>query len=121
MLTLAETFDQMPLDTPADPLHVTAVGPLFEAASNIDGLAVIEDFNTRVTWPELLEPDGWTLVYERGGVGYWRRPGKDRDHQLRRRRPVLQLQLVDRPGDRRPRQEGRLLEVRLLRPPASRR
>jgi putative DNA primase/helicase len=37
-----------------------------------------DDYNTRTSWPELLEPHGWVLVFERSGVAYWRRPGKDR-------------------------------------------
>jgi hypothetical protein len=33
-------------------------------------------FAACTTWPEILEPSGWKLVFERGGIGYWRRPGK---------------------------------------------
>jgi len=29
-------------------------------------------FSRVVSWPEILEPCGWTLVRERDGVGYWR-------------------------------------------------
>lgn len=29
-------------------------------------------------WRTILEPHGWVLVYEKGSVGFWRRPGKDR-------------------------------------------
>lgn len=36
-----------------------------------------DDFNARATWRDVLEPWGWTWVYERGGLAYWRRPGKD--------------------------------------------
>jgi putative DNA primase/helicase len=35
-------------------------------------------FNTRATWEEILEPHGWKKTFERAGVAYWRRPGKDR-------------------------------------------
>lgn len=35
-----------------------------------------DDFNARATWGDILEPAGWTRVYERGGRTYWRRPGK---------------------------------------------
>ncbi len=34
-------------------------------------------YNRTMGWDELLEAAGWTLVYERDDVGYWRRPGKD--------------------------------------------
>lgn len=35
-----------------------------------------DDFNRRADWRTILEPHGWRLVYERGGEGFWRRPGK---------------------------------------------
>ena len=33
-------------------------------------------FNREATWEEVLEPHGWEWLYEREGVGYWKRPGK---------------------------------------------
>jgi putative DNA primase/helicase len=35
-------------------------------------------FNRAADWRMLLEPHGWTLVRAKGGVAYWRRPGKDK-------------------------------------------
>ncbi len=35
-----------------------------------------DDFDGRASWAEVLEPHGWTHVFDRGEVGYWRRPGK---------------------------------------------
>jgi hypothetical protein len=35
-----------------------------------------DDYNRRMTWPQLLEPAGWTRVFDRGDATYWRRPGK---------------------------------------------
>ena len=35
-----------------------------------------DDFNARASWAEILEPHGWTFVYQRGEESYWRRPGK---------------------------------------------
>lgn len=35
-----------------------------------------EDFNREASWPSILEPLGWTRLFERSGVTYWRRPGK---------------------------------------------
>jgi KaiC/GvpD/RAD55 family RecA-like ATPase len=36
-----------------------------------------DDYNQRVTWKQILEPLGWTVVYtNREGVTAWRRPGK---------------------------------------------
>jgi hypothetical protein len=38
-----------------------------------------DDFNAHgPDWPALLEPHGWVLACEVGGVKRWRRPGKDR-------------------------------------------
>lgn len=34
-----------------------------------------DDYEAKTDWADILEPDGWTLVYERG-TRYWRRPGK---------------------------------------------
>ena len=36
-----------------------------------------DDFNQCATWDELLQPEGWALIYERDEIGHWRRPGKD--------------------------------------------
>jgi hypothetical protein len=33
-------------------------------------------YTARTTWPEVLEPAGWSLDCIREGVTYWRRPGK---------------------------------------------
>ncbi len=35
-----------------------------------------DDYAAHTTWPELLEPHGWTRVSVSNGVTYWRRPGK---------------------------------------------
>ena len=37
-----------------------------------------DDFNQRVTWPEVLEPHGWRRIFSRGDTTYWRRPGKEK-------------------------------------------
>lgn len=37
-----------------------------------------DEFNERgPSWPELLEEHGWSKVFQRGQIEYWRRPGKD--------------------------------------------
>jgi putative DNA primase/helicase len=36
-----------------------------------------DDFARRTSWAEILEPHGWRLVFTRGSVAFWRRPGKD--------------------------------------------
>lgn len=35
------------------------------------------DYNARGEWGDLLPTYGWTVVYTRDGVTYWRRPGKE--------------------------------------------
>lgn len=39
-----------------------------------------EDYERRGDWSALLRAHGWTLACERGGVGYWARPGKTDGH-----------------------------------------
>jgi len=37
-----------------------------------------DDYNERASWRDILEPHGWRFIFERSGVWYLRRPGKDR-------------------------------------------
>lgn len=37
-----------------------------------------EDYDARSDWADILQPEGWTFVYQHGQTRYWRRPGKDR-------------------------------------------
>jgi hypothetical protein len=69
ILALARTFDEMPESLP----NVGFGGPPRSGR-------LIDDFNERTTWRELLEPDGWTLAHQRGSICYWRRPVKDRGY-----------------------------------------
>lgn len=72
---LARSFDEAPeAPRPTDPAGDGATAG--RHGSWPDTLSPWEDYRARTTWGELLV--GWTLVYERGGVQYWRRPGKDR-------------------------------------------
>jgi putative DNA primase/helicase len=58
--------------------HGTATVPPTPKAGHGPGLTAGDDFDQHgPDWPELLEPHGWTAVYHRGGVTYWRRPGKE--------------------------------------------
>ena len=66
---LARTFDET-----IKP-HDAQAGQQARKGGNI-GDRPGDDFNARATWPCVLEPHGWTLVYTRGAVAYWRRPGK---------------------------------------------
>jgi P4 family phage/plasmid primase-like protien len=44
---------------------------------NGDGLRPGDIFNATASWPEILEPAGWTMAKQVGQVCYWRRPGKE--------------------------------------------
>lgn len=35
-----------------------------------------DDFEARTDWADILEPHGWTFLFERGNERFWRRPGK---------------------------------------------
>jgi len=64
LLALARSFDAMPRPEPRT------------SVKSATGTRPGDDFSRRTTWPELLEPAGWTRVYDRGDVTAWRRPGK---------------------------------------------
>ena len=66
LFTLARTFDAMP---PKAQQKRTIHKP--------PGGRPGDDFAARSIWPDILEPAGWTPVYERGGITYWRRAGKE--------------------------------------------
>jgi hypothetical protein len=67
---LAKTFDEMP---PREELsRRIQVPPGCERVAN--------DFDAKTSWDDLLPRWGWKKVYERNGVGYWRRPGKEQGH-----------------------------------------
>ena len=65
LIALARTFDEMPRPEARPPSTVATAGT-----------RPGDDYNRRALWPEILEPVGWTGVYERGGETFWRRPGK---------------------------------------------
>jgi hypothetical protein len=65
---LARTFDRMPRQERAPTVT------LLDQDTDRPG----DEFNRRANWREILEPAGWTLVFQRGEETYWRRPGKAR-------------------------------------------
>ena len=38
-----------------------------------------KDYDSKTSWADILEPAGWKMLHEHGGVTYWQRPGKS-DH-----------------------------------------
>jgi putative DNA primase/helicase len=66
LVALLRTFDQMPVTAPREPAKPRAA----------EGERPGDAFNARATWPEILEPEGWARVFDRGETTYWRRPGK---------------------------------------------
>ncbi|MDP9355216.1 MAG: DUF3987 domain-containing protein [Chloroflexota bacterium] len=70
LFSLARSFDEAP-KTEAGPR------PGFQAADDPRWLLRPGDaLDARASWAEVLEPHGWTHVFDRGEVGYWRRPDK---------------------------------------------
>jgi putative DNA primase/helicase len=68
---VARTFDQMP---------EVVIGHR-EARPVIDGdLSPGQDFEQRMSWADILGPEGWTLCERHGDKDLWTRPGKDRKH-----------------------------------------
>jgi hypothetical protein len=63
--------------TPPPAPQPSVGSPLLGAVDRPAGaLAPGEDFNARATWPQVLEPAGWRLLYTQEEVTYWTRPGK---------------------------------------------
>ena len=87
--TLLRTLDRRPAPTnnphPSTPGNHTATqwgGVLAEleattAKHRVDGTTPGDDYEQRTSWAEILEPEGWTRVFQRGHTTYWRRPGKN--------------------------------------------
>jgi putative DNA primase/helicase len=67
LFELVRTFDLMPKarvdESPNHPANTPKSRPG-------------DDFNARADWGYILDSHGWRLAYEKNGVGYWRRPGK---------------------------------------------
>jgi hypothetical protein len=64
-------LDQMP--------EVEPPPPRTPAQPTSDGSERPGDAFTRQTsWADILQPHGWKLVYRRGDMNYWRRPGADK-------------------------------------------
>jgi hypothetical protein len=68
LLNAARTFNAY---TPPE-RTVSAQKPLATTSGDRPG----DLYNARMTWPELLEPHGWTCIGKRGEVLLWKRPGK---------------------------------------------
>lgn len=71
---LVRTIDETPEQQPAPS------GPISALWSNyrpLEGdITPGDDYENRTDWAEILTPHGWTLVYQRGNLRYWCRPGK---------------------------------------------
>jgi hypothetical protein len=66
LIVLARSVDQMPRPA-AHAAPSTKAHP---------GDRPGDDYNRRMTWPQILEPAGWTHVYDRDESSAWCRPGK---------------------------------------------
>lgn len=69
LLELARSFDLLAKREPA----AAPLAPQMRDENEKPGTK----FNREHTWREILEPAGWTFLYESGGESYWRRPGKN--------------------------------------------
>ena len=71
LFDLARVFDAQPV------VKAAKTATRQRQCTTGDGERPGDRFNAETDWIGLLEPRGWVQVYERGGVNYWRRPGKD--------------------------------------------
>ncbi len=70
---LARSFDQMPASPVAEPVKPKGKT---RSTGNANDLRPGDDFNINVSWEDVMAGHGWVQVYNRNGVGYWRRPDK---------------------------------------------
>lgn len=71
--TLHEPADNEPAPREHQPARTApAGGAVFGAVTPGD------DYENKVDWAEILEPEGWSLETTRGRTRYWTRPGKER-------------------------------------------
>ena len=62
---------QIALDTQPAPVE-----PYQPEVKEYDGTSALDDYRTRTTWREILEPAGWTYSHHAEGRDHWVRPGK---------------------------------------------
>jgi hypothetical protein len=76
--SIAASFDERPHpELEAEQKRKSAIA----AGGGGDGGRPGDEFNRRVSWPQILEPHGWQCVGTKGDVQFWKRPGKsDRGH-----------------------------------------
>lgn len=83
---LLGTLDRRPAPTPRDTSSSTShavtgvLGGLerdHRRRTSLDGTTPGDDYEQRTTWRQLLEPAGWTILFQRGSTTYWTRPGKN--------------------------------------------
>lgn len=67
LIELAQSFDERTRPEARRPSRRTTV---------LLGDRPGDDYNRHMTWPEVLEPHGWTRLFDRGETTHWRRPGK---------------------------------------------
>lgn len=89
---LSGGFASIPKITPEERLTLWDIARLFDEPiadrvdpwvmkfDSIGNTAPWVEYNARTTWRDLLTEHGWTHVFTRDGVQYWRRPGKDHSH-----------------------------------------
>lgn len=77
--SLARLMDQVPAQVKQTPAPTTT-SQVSSAPASSDAESPGDWFNRTHTWPQVLEPHGWTHVDDQGSEALWRRPGKDRDH-----------------------------------------
>ncbi len=65
---LLRTFDQMPHSVESAVIRDPFSG------TSAEGTRPGDEFNRRATWEEVLEPHGWTVVFQQGEKTFWKHP-----------------------------------------------
>ncbi len=70
LFRLAQTFDRIPQP------QWDAAGGQRDQVGREPGGRPGDDLERRVPWAKILAPHGWRMLYRRGGLEAWQRPGK---------------------------------------------
>lgn len=75
--TIFATLDERP--TAPEPARRPGgiVGQADSQRAMLDGTSPGDDYENKTTWPSILEPAGWRILFTHGRTTYWVRPGKD--------------------------------------------
>lgn len=72
------TLHQLPPDEPTVAQERQPARPATGGSTVFGAVTPGDDYENKVDWADILQPEGWSLFFTRGNTRYWTRPGKSR-------------------------------------------